>query len=114
MSKEILMETWGKEEPFLPLASVNNAQRMKQPSVPPCSHLEEGRHRGWERPGQSSANTPPAARSDTGQKGQDHAAGIQNYRTLQPIRNNQGIGEELQTTGLAQKHTSVPLQYKLV
>lgn len=46
MSKEILMETQGKEGSFLPLAAVNNAQRMKQLSLHLSSGSEEGRHRG--------------------------------------------------------------------
>lgn len=58
--QKALVETLGKERPFLPLASVNKAQRTKQLSLYPSSGSVQGTG-GWEREGQGSAFPAPAA-----------------------------------------------------
>lgn len=113
MGKEILMETRGKEGPFLPLAAVNNAQRMKQPSLHLSCHSEEGTEAENDRA--KAAPTPLWLQEVTWSR-KDRSAPLEYRATIHysPYITMRGSEEDLRTTLLAQKYTSVPLQYQLV
>lgn len=112
--QKALMETLGKERPFLPLASVNNARRTKQPSLHPASSSVEGRHEA----GNDRAKAVPTQLllREVSQDPKDRSVPLEpGAATRYSLYGaTTGSAEELQTTRPARRHRPLSLHYKQV
>lgn len=108
------METLGKERPFLPLASVNNAQRTKQPSLHPASSSVEGRQEAENDRAKAVPTQLLLGEVSQGPKNRSVPLEPRAATRYSLYGAMMASAEELQTTRPAQRHKPLSLHYKQV